>query len=213
MDYRKFSGFPDLYPEDIPGTSQWFYGHHASCSAYEVPEYKGNYEGTRLYIFNINGKVYEPFRQEKNVYLNPPVYSRERESFGILRFDFNKESIQAFEYAPEPEKLSLLIELPMSRFDDLDNILMVKEPFTVIKYSDNLDVIHFLWPCERSYRLEGHESLHFIDGDILITSKWYEDPDYREEVIFRSAATGEVLERHAGYIIEMPNGEKWFMTD
>lgn len=214
MGYMIFTGFADVYPEKIEGTSQWFYGQVTPCSeAYEVPAYNGNYSGTRLYIFNIDRKVYEPFKQEKNVFINPPVYSNKHNSFEIVRFDFNKSLIQAFEYVPEPERLTPLVELAMSEFDDIVNIRIIKEPFTLIKYDGLNDSVRFIWPEERQYQLEVNEILCFLDDGMLITTKWYEDPDYREEVIFRNSATGEVVDRKAGYISVMPNGEKWLMTD
>ena len=71
--------------------------------------------GTRLYIFNIDGDVFEPISQKKNVFIDAPVFSNERHSFGIILYDFNQSVIQAFEYFPKQEKLSLLVEIPISK--------------------------------------------------------------------------------------------------
>ena len=49
-------------------------------------------------------------------------------------------------------------------------------------------------------------------GEELIFSKWYEDPDYREEVVVRRYPTGEVLERMDGTLITMPHGQRWLFT-
>ena len=46
-------------------------------------------------------------------------------------------------------------------------------------------------------------------GDRLYFSAWFEDPDYREEVVVRSFATGAVAERIPGALMEMPDGQRW----
>ncbi len=214
MEFREFAGYIDVYPERIEGTSQWFYCQCTPCGeAYEVPEYNGNYMGTRLYIFNIDGDVFEPISQKKNVFIDAPVFSNERHSFGIILYDFNQSVIQAFEYFPKQEKLSLLVEIPISKAGDLVNVRIVKEPFILVKHDVHNNGVDFLWPVERHYQFEENESLCFIDGETLITSKWIEDPNYREEIIFRQVSTGNIVKRKAGLIVEMPNGEKWLMTE
>ena len=42
-------------------------------------------------------------------------------------------------------------------------------------------------------------------------SIWYEDPDYREETLVRSAQDGTILERFSGDIRIMPNRERWLI--
>lgn len=44
------------------------------------------------------------------------------------------------------------------------------------------------------------------------SSEWYEDPDYRDEVLVRDFRTGKVLERMPGSIWPMPNGQKWLLV-
>ena len=44
------------------------------------------------------------------------------------------------------------------------------------------------------------------------TSVWYEDPDYREELLVRDYNTGEVLERIPGSLRSMPDGQNWLLV-
>lgn len=213
MEYKTFHGLEDVYPEKLDGTSEWFYGQVTPCSeAYEVSEYQGSYIGTRLYIFHISGKVYVPFQQEKNVFLAPPIYSAERNSFGILRYDFNKGRIQAYEYIPETEELSIFKEIKMPKTDELRYIRVIKEPFMLVKCNWNENSVDFLEEKENHVQLEENESLCYVERDVLITQKWIEDPDYREEIIYRHADSGKVIKREDGYIVEMPDGKLWIMT-
>ena len=39
----------------------------------------------------------------------------------------------------------------------------------------------------------------------------YEDPDYREEVVVRDAASGAVIERRPGALWRMPDGQMWIL--
>lgn len=175
-------------------------------------EYNNDYPGTRLYIFHIDGTVYEPFKQEKNVFLERPVYSSERNSFGIIRYDFEEEIIKLYEYQPKVEKLVLLTESEMKEAGDLINVRVVKEPFMLVKHEIHDDRVNFIWPFRKHFHFEENESLDFIDGEMFITSKWIEDPDYREEVLWRRLSDGEIIERKAGYVVEMSDGNRWIMT-
>lgn len=52
-----------------------------------------------------------------------------------------------------------------------------------------------LWPEGRDFAIEDHEFFEFLEGNRLYTSVWYEDPDYREEVLVRDYDTSEVQEQ------------------
>lgn len=213
MEIKEFKGYEDVYPERIVGTDQWFYGQCTPCAeAYEVTAYDGNYPGTRLYLFHINGNIYEPMKQEKNVFLERPVYNITEASFGIVRYDFNKKIIQALEYRIHSQETIVLTEHPMSEFDDIVNVRIITDPYMLVKHDIHNDAIDFLWPIERRYQFEENEILDFVNDDKLFTSKWMEDPDYREEVIIRDKNTGEVIERRPGYMVTMPDGSRWLMT-
>ncbi len=213
MKIKEFRGYEDVYPEKIVGTDQWFYGQCTPCSeAYEVSGFNGNYPGTRLYLFNINGNIFEPVKQEKNVFLEKPAYNIDRESFGIVRNDFNKAIIQVIEYRIRSQETIVLTELLMSKAGDMINVRIITDPYMLVKHDIHNDAIDFLWPIERRYQFEENESLDFMYEDKLFTSKWIEDPDYREEVIIREKSTGEVIERKPGYMVTMPDGSRWIMT-
>ena len=69
-----------------------------------------------------------------------------------------------------------------------------------------------LWPERRDFAIEYHEIFEFLEGNRLYTSVWYEDPDYREEVLVRDYNTGEVLERIPGNFRRMPDGQSWLLV-
>ena len=65
------------------------------------------------------------------------------------------------------------------------------------------------YPDEKCIHLEENEGLISLSGNMLVSSKWIEDPDYREEIIIRDYETTEITERKDGYAAVMPNGEIW----
>lgn len=46
----------------------------------------------------------------------------------------------------------------------------------------------------------------------MYTEKWYEDPDYRDEVVVRDFAAGNVLKRMPGSLWPIPDGQNWLLA-
>lgn len=214
MNIKTFKGFEEIYPEIVDGTDSWYFGQWTPCSeAYEVPAFKNNYPGTRLYFIEYpSGKVFEPIKQEINVFLERPVYEHKDNSFGIIRYDFNKEVIQVLIFKPECSSLKTITEIPFSKIGDMINLRLIISPFALVKHDVHNDAVEFLWPKESNYEFEKNESLYFQDDGKLYLTKWIEDPNYREEIIVRDAITGQILEHSPGYLRRMPDGSMWKMT-
>jgi len=214
MNIKVFKGFEDLYLEKVEETNSWYYAQWTPCSeAYEVPDFKNNYPGTRLYFIKYpSGEVFEPVKQEKNVFLERPVYGQNEDSFGMIRYDFNNEVIQALLVKPECESVKVLTEVPFSKGGDMVNVRLITSPFALVKHDVHGDAVDFLWPEEMHLQLEENENLQFQEDGKLYTSKWIEEPDYREEIIIRSKENGSILERSPGYFRRMPDGSLWKMT-
>lgn len=60
--------------------------------------------------------------------------------------------------------------------------------------------------------VEDNEYFAFLEEDKLYTWVWYEDPEYREEVLVRDYEAGEVLERIPGNLRTMPDGQNWLLV-
>ena len=99
--------------------------------------------------------------------------------------------------------------MPLSKGGDLINLRILQNSYVLVKHEVLEDVTNILYPIEKKIQLEEHEGLFLINDNKLISSKWIEDPDYREEIIIRDYETAEIIERKDGYIAIMPNGESW----
>lgn len=176
MNIKIFKGFEDMYPEKVEGTDSWYYSQWTPCSeAYEVPYFKNQYPGTRLCFFEYpSGRVFEPIKQEKNVFLERPVYDYRDNSFGIIRYDFNKEIVQVITFEPESSRVKVITEIDFYKAGDMINLRLVTSPFTLVKYDVQNDRVDFLWPNQMHIKCEENETLYYQNEGKLYLTKWIE---------------------------------------
>lgn len=215
MEFKIFKGFEDIYPERIEGTDAWYYGQWTPCSEpYEVPEYNNEYLGTKLFLIEYpSGKIHEPIKSERNIFLTRPVYDNKDESFGFLRYDFNGYTLQVVLYNPKRATIEIPYELTLTKDEKLPIYGLIISPIALISYEMNHDRVNYIWPANKQIQLEENEFLKFQTGDKLYSSKWVENPDYSEEYIVRDAESGDIIERNPGYLKKMPNGLIWLLTE
>jgi hypothetical protein len=106
------------------------------------------------------------------------------------------------------ESAEVHARLPLGAVPDCYNLMLHTTPLTLTRQGHE-NTFQVVWPEQGSFTIEPQESLDSREGDKLVFSRWYEDPDYREEVIVRKYPTGEVLERANGTLMTMPDGQKW----
>lgn len=125
--------------------------------------------------------------------------------------DFPKQEIHILTFDEGTERVHPLAVLPLSLAEDCYHLMLKTAPLLLTRSTqDNRFCI--LWPERREFVLEDRESFIFLDGDRMYTELWYEDPDYREEVLVRDFKTGKSLERMPGSIWPMPDGQKWILV-
>ena len=183
------NGITDLEP--LTGSSEWYWGtDYASNDLYEAEElFRSGHpiEKNRLVLVHCpEGTVYEPVRTKSGQYLGRPVYHNGR--VVLLMVDFPKEEIRILTFHEAEE---------------------TTEPLARSAHDNQFQI---LWPERRDFAIEDHEIFGFLEGNRLYTSVWYEDPDYREEVLVRDYNTGEVLERIPGNFRRMPDGQNWLLV-
>lgn len=129
----------------------------------------------------------------------------------LLLVDFPKEEIRILSFDEAKKTIEPLAVLPLSVVADCYN-LMLETPPLMLTRSAHDNQFQILWPERRDFAIEDHEFFEFLEGNRLYTSVWYEDPDYREELLVRDYDTGELLERIPGSLRQMPNGQKWLLV-
>ena len=206
------NGITDLRP--LSGSSEWYWGmDYTGGDLYEAGElYQDGHliQCNRFILIHYpDGIVYEPVRTKPGQYLGSPVYCDGK--VALLMVDFPKEEIHILTFDEVTGQTNPLAVVPLSIADDCYNLMLKTSPLLLTRSpQDNRFCV--LWPERREFVLEDRESFAFLDGDRMYMGKWYEDPDYWEEVLVRDFKTGEVLERIPGSLWPMPDGQKWLLV-
>lgn len=210
MKIKKFN-LPDMYLELADGTSDWYIGLHFTediCDLYEAEEMKKEgkiFVGNCPYFIHYpEGKVYQPFACEKDMYYETPVWDRNH--FGILAVDFAKNEIILFTYVPG-ENPKILHQLSLDEVEDCYNLKLEMSPWTLGRQTS--EEYQMIWPEKKVFAFHGDESLICRDGDVLYLSRWEEEPFYKEYVVTVDIATGKELEVTEGGLYLMPDGTLW----
>ena len=206
------NGITDLEP--LTGSSEWYWGtDYASGDLYEAEElFRSGHpiRKNRLVLVRCpEGTVYEPVRTKPGQYLGRPAYHDGQ--VVLLLVDFPQEKIHIQIFRETDGTTESLAVLPLSIVEDCYNLMLEASPLMLTRSAHD-NQFQILWPERRDFAIEDHEIFEFLEGNRLYTSVWYEDPDYREEVLVRDFDTGEVLERIPGSLHSMPDGQNWLLV-
>ena len=206
------NGITNLEP--LPGSSEWYMGtDYASNDLYEAEElFRSGHpiDKNRLVLVHCpEGTVYEPVCTKLGQYLGRPVYHDRQ--IVLLLVDFSKEEIRILTFHEAQETTQPLAVLPLSIVADCYNLMLEASPLMLTRSAHD-NQFQIIWPERRDFAIEDHEFFEFLEGNRLYTSVWYEDPDYREELLVRDYDTGELLERIPGSFRQMPDGQKWLLV-
>lgn len=197
----------------VPGSQEWYWGaDYASGDLYEAEElFRSGHpiQKNRLLLIRYpEGTVYEPVPTKPGQYLGSPV-CRDGQVI-LLLVDFPKEKIHILAFDAQTEQTTPLAVLPLSIAEDCYNLMLKAEPLMLTRSAHD-NKFQILWPERRDFVMEDHEFFECLEGNRMYTSAWYEDPDYRDEVLVRDYETGEVLERIPGVVWTMPDGRNWLL--
>lgn len=206
------NGITNLEP--LAGSSKWYWGaDYASGDLYEAEElFRSGHpiRKNRLILVRCpEGTVYEPVCTKPGQYLGRPAYHNGQ--VVLLLVDFPKKEIRILSFDEAEEITKPLAVLPLSIVSDCYNLMLEASPLMLTRSAHD-NQFQILWPERRDFAIEDHVFFEFLEGNRLYTSVWYEDPDYREELLVRDYDTGELLERIPGSLRQMPNGQKWLLV-
>lgn len=206
------NGITDLEP--LQGSSEWYWGaDYARNDLYEAEElFRSGHpvqKNRLLLVHRPEGTVYEPVRTEPGQYLGRPVYHEGQ--VVLLLVDFQKAEIRILLFRETDGTTEPLAVLPLSIVTDCYNLMLEASPLLLTRSAHD-NRFQILWPERRDFAVEDHEYFAFLEENKLYTWVWYEDPDYREDVLVRDYDTGEVLERIPGNLRTMPDGQHWLLV-
>ena len=205
-------GITGLTP--LAGHSGWYWGSDfTSGDLYEAEElYRAGHrirQNRLIFIQAPTGRVLEPVAAKEGQYFGVPVYDRGR--IVILLADFPAGEIRLLGCDGESGALTPIVTIPRGKIADCYNLMPHTAPLMLTRQAG--DRFEILWPERSDFPIAPSESFDHREGDRLYFSKWYEDPDYREEVVVRRVPDGKILAQCRGSIFDLPDGRRWLLTD
>jgi hypothetical protein len=206
------NGITNLEP--LQGSNEWYWGaDYASGDLYEAEElFRSGHpvqKNRLLLVHRPEGTVYEPIRTKPGQYLGKPVCHKGQ--IVLLLVDFPEGEIRILTFHEADGTTEPLAVLPLTMVEDCYNLMLEASPLLMTRSAHD-NQFQIIWPERRDFAIEDHEMFAFLEGNRLYTWVWYEDPDYREEVLVRDFNTRDVLERIPGNLRTMPDGQNWLLV-
>ena len=197
----------------VSGSAEWYWCcDYVSGDLYEAEElYQDGHpikQNRLLFLHYPDGHTVEPIVAHEGQYFGAPGFENGR--LQILMADFPAGKIYVFQYNPTPEQLTLRAELSRSAIKDCYNLMFQQSPLMLVRQSFEKR-LQFLWPETAEFEIGNTETFYSREGDNLYFTRWFEDPDYREETVIRRWPTGEIAEVIPGTLMEFPDGQRWVL--
>lgn len=200
--------------EPLAGSHGWYWGtDYTSGDLYEAEElYREGHRISRnrlILVHGPDGRVAEPVRAEEGQYFGRPAYDSGAPV--ILLADFPAREIRLLRYDDARGTVAPIATLPLSAVEDCYNLMPHLSPLCLTRQTG--ERFQIIWPERADFVIHPAESFCFRDGDRLYFSRWYEDPDYREEAVVRRFPDGKILDQFRGAPMSVPDGWQWLLTE
>ena len=119
--------------------------------------------------------------------------------------------LRLLRYDPAGDQLTVLVTFPRSQVEDCYNLMPHPSPLMLTRQTGGR--FQVLWPERADFPIAPQETFCFREGDRLVFSRWYEDPDYREEAVVRRFPDGAILEQTRGALFTAQDGQEWLLTE
>lgn len=156
-------------------------------------------------FISICGKQHN-FEREGQYFGRPIFYDG---SIRILLVDFPQNLICIFQYDISSGKVTQTVSLPRAIVDDCYNLMLARSPLMLTRQGNDKK-FQMLWPEQAEIDMGDTESFMERNGDRLYFCRWFEQPDYQEEIVVRNLM-GEIIEIIPGGWQEMPDGQVWVL--
>ena len=201
------------YLAPLTGSREWYWGTDCtSGDLYEAEElYRDGHrikQNRLIFVHYPDGRVVEPVQAREGQYFGRPAWDG---GIVILLADFPAGEIQLLRYSDESRAVTPIVTLPRFAVEDCYNLMPHTSPLCLTRQT--AERFQVLWPDKADFAIHPAESFCFRDGDRLYFSQWYEDPDYREEVVVRRMPDGAITEQYRGALNELPDGQQWVLTE
>ena len=202
------------YLEPLAGSLDWYWGtDYTSGDLYEAEELFRDghriHQNRLVLVHRPDGRVVEPVLARAGQYFGIPSYDRGAPV--IFLADFPAGELRLLRYDDERASANPIVILPRCVVEDCYNLMPNQSPLCLTRQT--AERFQIVWPDTADFAIHPAESFCFREDDKLYFSRWYEDPDYREEVIVRRFPDGAILDQFRGSLNIMPDGQRWLLTE
>lgn len=199
--------------EPLNGSREWYWGSdYAEGDLYEAEELYRTHESVTcnrlVFVHYPDGRVVEPIKGKEGQYFGQPISYDGK--IQILLADFPKSLLRIFQYHDAANQVTQIVSLPLTAVENCYNLLLHQSPLMLTRQAND-GKFQIIWPERVKFDIAETESFFGREGDKMYFCRWYEEPDYREEIVIRKYPAGEVLEIIPGAWKEMPDGRIWIL--
>ena len=197
------------YLHPLTGSPDWYWGtDHTHGDLYEAEELWQTGHPIRqnrlILVRRETSEVCEPVLAKPGQYFGQPVFADGR--VVLLLADFPAGEIRLLACSAEADTVEPIVTLPRSAVKNCYNLMPHLSPLCLTRQT--ADAFEIVWPERVSFPIAPQETFCFRDGERLYFERWYEDPDYRTEVVVRDL-DGNILDQRPGAAQQMPDGQLW----
>ncbi len=197
------------YLHPLTGSPDWYWGtDHTHGDLYEAEELWQTGHPIRqnrlILVRRETGAVIEPVLAKPGQYFGAPVFANGCPV--LLLADYPAGELRVLQV--DVGTVTPLVTLPRGAVQDCYNLMLHLTPLCLTRQTG--DTFEIVWPERVSFSIAPQETFCYRDGERLYFERWYEDPDYRTEVVVRDL-TGALLDQFAGAAQQMPDGQRWVL--
>ncbi len=201
------------YLELLDAEKNLYWGtDHTSGDLYEAEEIYNSGRGIRsnrlIFVSLADGRVFEPLFAEEGQYFGKPAVWEGRVYF--LLVDFEARRILIYRCSEDLRSAEVFVQLSLDEVPDCYNLMLDTAPLVLTRQGPDKR-FQVVWPDKGEFELSGTETFDCRDGEVMIFSRWFEDPDYREDTVLRKYPGGEIIETLNGPLMVMKDGKKWLL--
>ena len=199
--------------EPLSGSCEWYWGNdYTHGDLYEAEELYRDHHPVNcnrlVFIHYPDGRVIEPIKGSAGQYFGRPILYNGK--IQILLADFPRSLLRILQYDDITNQVAETASLPLTDVEDCYNLLLYSSPLMLTRQAHD-GRFQMIWPEKAEFSVG--EAEHFFDrkGQKLYFSRWYDEPEYREEIVVRAYPAGEILEIIPGAWKNMPDGQIWVL--
>lgn len=199
--------------EPLNGSREWYWGSdYTHGDLYEAEElYHDRHPVTcsrLVFVHYPDGRVVEPIKGKAGQYFGRPIFYDGK--IQILLADFPKSLLHALQYDDAANQIATVFSLPLMEVEDCYNLLFYQSPLMLTRQAHD-GRFQIIWPERTEFNVEEAESFFGRRDGKLYFCRWYDEPEYREEIVIRKYPTGEIFEVIPGAWKDMPDGQTWVL--